>query len=693
VCGKPIGEAVIAGCVSRGMCCSEAELGIGADNSGLWEVPDEWPAGTPLKVAYPVEDILFEVDNKSLTNRPDLWGHYGIAREFATLSGRPLRAPALFDMTPYEEMPDVPIRIDAPDLCYRYTSVKVAGISRRLSPVAMRIRLYYCGSRSINFAADLTNYVMMELGQPMHAFDLRRVSGIEVRCLPSPTPFVTLDGVERVVDENTLMITSGGEPVAIAGIMGGQTSEVEDDTSALLIESANFNAVSVRKSSARLGLRTDASMRYEKTLDPEMTETAARRLLRLLFESDPGARVVSRMTDLYPTRFPRVTLEIDRAYVDRYTGISISPDEIERTLVSLGFGVSRMGDAFRVEVPTFRATKDVTIKADLIEEITRIYGYDNFEIKTTVSPLYPVRPAVAKTDENRAKDLLVLSFGLHEVHSYIWSDAAKDKELGIRTADNVRLLNAQTPDHAILRRSMIPSLLAFVKENKGWQERFGLFEIGHVVDGLADDGTCRERKRLGVVLCDRTNKEEAAFLEMRDLVVYLLRQLRGRTPTFAQATETPFGWEHPVNCFSILADGREIGRMGVFHPEVRDHTDRKAALCWLEIDMADLADVSDCPLRYRAPSRYPAIECDLCFAGDLSRVDFAQVKAAAKDAAGELLAGLCATDVYEDEAGRTVTLRLTFASDERTLSRAELTGPIDAVVAALAPLGLTFRAV
>ena len=692
VAGNPIRAAKVAGYMSYGMCCSEAELGISADNSGLMELSDDLPLGRDLKEIYGIEDIIFEVDNKSLTNRPDLWGHYGIAREFATLTGRPLKKPVCHPTAEYASLPAVDAKISDPELCQRYCAVKAEGITRRVSPVDMRIRLFYCGSRAINFLADLTNYVMMELGQPMHAFDLRRVQSVDVKRLAEPTLFTTLDGVERKIDTDTLMITSEGKPVAIAGIMGGLASEIEDDTSSLLLESACFNAVSVRRASTRLGLRTDASMRYEKTLDPELAEMAAERFLCLLLSLDPGAKVVSRLTDCYPTHYPKIELEIDKAFVDRYTGIDIPSDQIEKTLRSLEFGVVRNGDSFKVTVPSFRATKDVTIKADLIEEITRIYGYDNFEIKTTTSALYPVRPEITATDEHNVKDLLVRSAGLHEVHSYIWSDIAKDKLLGIETPDNVRLLNAQTPDHAILRRSMIPTLLSFVRENKGYDDRYGLFEIGHVIDGKSADGTCNERKHLGVVLYDRTCGEEALFLHLRDIAVSIVSLARHINPEFCALTPA-FNWQHPVNSFAVTAAGRVIGSVGVLHPAVKEKLDKKAAVAWLEIDMADFAAVPEHPLHYRAPSRFPTIDIDMSFAADLSALDYRAVSDAVRKAGGTLLSDLRVLDVYENENGQTITLRLTFSSPERTLAKAELSDATEAVAAAVKPLGMTFRAV
>ena len=512
VCGHKITPATIAGFTSYGMCCSEAELGISDDNSGIWEITDDIALGTDIKSVYDIDDIIFEVDNKSLTNRPDLWSHYGIAREFATITKRPLKPVPVCDLSVYDNLPSVAVNVKNGDLAYRYTALKVDNITRKISPVNMRIRLYYCGSRAINFLADLTNYVMLEIGQPMHAFDNRKVDKIEVQTFAEPFKFTTLDGVERDIDENMLMITSGDVPVAVAGVMGGDASKIEDDTNSLLLESATFDGVSVRKTTTRLGLRTDASMRYEKMLDPELCKTATARLLSLLFECDKDAKVISSFTDAYVKKYDTIVLDFDKRYVDRYTGIDISTETIVETLTNLGFGVKCDGDKFSVTVPSWRSTKDVTIKADIIEEITRIYGYDNFDVFTSESALLPVRKEVLKSEEDRMKDILVKSYRLHEVHSYIWSDVQKNRELGIETPENVRIINAQTPDHKYLRVSMIPTLLSFVKENKSYSDSFGIFEIGHTVDGFKENGYCNEEKKLGCVLYSKNESEEELFM-------------------------------------------------------------------------------------------------------------------------------------------------------------------------------------
>ena len=686
VAGHPIGAATVAGFPSFGMCCSEAELGISADNSGLFEITDDIPLGTDLKSVYDLDDILFEVDNKSLTNRPDLWGHFGIARELAALADRPLRPVPTVDTAAYGTLPPVKIDIRDKEHAYRYIGVKVEGITAHVSPVNMRIRLFYCGSRAINLLADLTNYVMLELGQPMHAFDLRRVSRVEVQRFSEPFTFKTLDGQERKMDENSLMITSGDVPVAVAGIMGGLDSEILDDTTSLLLESACFDGVSVRKTSSRLGLRTDASMRYEKMLDPELCAAATARFLHLLLTICPTAAVTSAVTDVYPTRYPVITMNIDKAFVDRYTGIDISSDRIEHTLSSLGFGLVRTGDAFRVTVPSWRATKDVTIPADLIEEITRIYGYDNFEIYTARGKLAPVLPELPATDENRAKTMLVEAFGLHEVHSYVWCDAAKYRELGLTPEENVRILNPQTPDHAILRNSMAPTLLTFLSENRTAGTEYGLFEVGRTVEGLCENGDCNERRVLGIALYSREKSEEELFLDLSDMLRTLTETLKHAEATFAPIPAA-HAWEHPVNTFSVSVLGLLVGRISVPHPTVGSAIDKKAAIAFAEIDMDLLSLVEPTAIRYREASRFPGIDVDMTYIASLSELDYAGVRAAAL-AASPLLSSVSLVGTYEKDGVETLTLRFSFVSSEHTLARAELTDDLLAVQTALAALGL-----
>ncbi len=688
VAGQAIRCAKLAGYESHGMCCSEKELGISADHAGLMELPEDTPVGRDITELYAIQDTVFEVDNKSLTNRPDLWGHYGIAREFAALTGRELKPLETVSLAAFDSLDPIDIQVEDQELCYRYTGLKVRNITKKVSPVDMRIRLFYCGSRAINLLADLTNYLMLEMGQPMHAFDCAKVDSIQVKRFDAPFVFTTLDGVERKIDENTLMICSQGQPVAVAGIMGGLDSEIEDSTDSLLLESANFDASSVRKSSTRLGLRTDASMRYEKTLDPEMTDLAIQRFMKLLLDIDPQAQVISRLTDVYVKHYPAVELTFHKAYVDRYTGIEIEDERILSTLRSLGFTARQEGEQFTVQAPSWRATKDVTIKADIIEEITRIYGYDNFNISTTLSPLHPQKKSQENRADNTAKDILVRTYGLHEVHSYLWADAKKCRALGIGLEENVKLVNAQTPDHETLRRSMGPTLLSILQENRAFAPEFGVFEIGRVVEGIKEDGLCSERKKLGLALYSRNTGERELFYRMIEIVKALGSGVKGIDLQLANCAP-PADWQHPRNTAVVMGSGQALGWVCALRPSVARAIDRKAAVITAQLDMAALAALPAGALTYQEPSRFPGMDMDLSLLLP-EGMRFADMEPAWAGA-GNTLKSVSLIDSFEQNGRRSLTLRFAFSSQEKTLSKEEVQPIVDGIVEKLNAAGAVLR--
>lgn len=688
VSGMAINRATVAGYVSQGMCCSAAELGISADNAGILELTDDIALGTDIKSIYGIEDIVFEVDNKSLTNRPDLWGHYGIAREFSALSGRPLLAVQCASADEYSALPPVDIRIEDAELAYRYTGIKVGNITKKISPLNMQIRLYYCGIRAINLLADLTNYVMLELGQPMHAFDADKIGAVRIKRFDKDFTFTTLDSVERRIDSSMLMICSDNTPVAIAGVMGGLDSEITEDTGALLLESACFSGISVRKTSTKLGLRTDASMRYEKTLDPELTVVAAKRFLKLLMDIDGGVQVQSCLSDDYAYRYPEITITIDKIYVDRYTGIDISEERIKNTLEALGFTVQCGGGTFTVTVPSWRATKDVTIAADLIEEITRIYGYDNFDIATSESALYPVRRTAQQSCESAIKDLLVHKYNMHEVHSYIWCDTKKYREIGIEAPENVRIVNAMTPENEILRKSMIPSLLTFAGENRAFAPEFAMFDSGRVVSGLDAQGNCVERKRLGILLYSRISDEKTLYFRLRGIISHIGEYLRRGSAAFTSAA-ADFGWEHPVNRADISFGGRKIGIMAAVHPTCLAGIDKKSAIVFAELDLDDIAAVPEKQLTYAPPLKYPGMEIDLTFLTD-GGVTYGDIASAWEGRNIEYLRETHLADVYSGERS-SITVRLFFAAEDRTLARAEIQPMVDGIIAYLDGKGILLK--
>lgn len=679
----------VAGYDSEGMCCSESELGISDDHSGLMYIPPEAKIGTSIKELFPIDDTVFEVDNKSLTNRPDLWGHYGIAREFAALAERELK-PLELSPLDYDGDEKISVEIGRPDLVYRYACLKMTGITKTVSPEWMRIRLFYCGMRPINLLADLTNYIMLEIGQPTHAFDAKKIDRIVVTTPKEKTKFTTLDKVERDIDENTLMIMNGDTPVAIAGIMGGLDSEIVGTTDSVVLECANFDGISVRKSSSRLAHRTDSSARYEKMLDPELVSDAAGRFVKLLTSIDNGAYTASRFTDEYPKKYPEVVLTFDKSYVDRYTGIEISCERIVKTLTALGFSVEQKDGEFTVKVPSWRATKDVTIKADIIEEITRIYGYDNFNIATTRSPLKPVGNTLAKDKENEIKDILVKKYSLHEVHSYLWCDGKKFKKLGIETEDNVKVLNIENSDNGVLRNSMIPTLLAAVYENRDYSDSYGMFEIGRVINGTNGDGTCREEKHLGIVLFSKTESEKSLYLKAVSIVNCLCGEIIHSAPEFAKIPVL-HAWQHPKNTAGISMGGTSVGYVCALHPLNAAKLDKTGSAVCIELNADSFYAAHACAVHFSEPSAMQGTYYDLSLVLP-EKIRFSQLEASWKLLELPSLVGVKVIDTFERVGLRSMTLRFSFELRDRTLEMDEVQTWIDQILKNLSELGVVIRA-
>ena len=690
-----IQEAEIAGEISHGMCCSEKELGISEDHAGLMELDGNHELGTDIKTFMDIEDTVFEVDNKSLTNRPDLWGHYGIAREISVLTKRPLKPLTVVDTSIYKELAQIDVKVEDVQKCYRYSCISISNITQKKSPINMKIRLTYCGMRPINLLADLTNYLMMELGQPMHAFDHKMVSKIRVKTFSEPISFVTLDGTERKVDTDTLLICDDKIPVAVAGVMGGELSEIKEDTNSVLLESANFEGTSIRRSAVRLGLRTDASSRYEKTLDPELTIPAIERFLKLLMDIDPGVSVSSALTDCYGKHYDTIKIDFDKVFVDKYTGINISSDQIEETLTALGFGVTRKEDSFNLVVPSWRATKDVTMKADIIEEITRIYGYDNFDICSTKSFLTPVRHSVVRSNEYRIKELLSERYAMNEVHSYLWYESKMNKELGIVTEPNIRVINSVTAENDTIRSTIIPSLLGFVAKNVDTYPEMGMYEIGRVATGLRADGLCDERKRLGIVVASKKLSEKELYFKCKEIIEQLLLAVKNIAPTFSLKEDVAgSNYIHPVNSACIKLKGEEIGYFSVINPKIKNKIDKKLNVAFAEIDMELMEKVATEPLRYKEVSKYPGVTIDLSLMTD-KKLRYENIVSYVKEYKGEFLQNFHLVDIFEDEkllpGKKSVTVRFEFSSKERTLEGQEIQTMVDELLAILATKGIEIR--
>lgn len=668
-----IGKTLKEGVESAAVICSAAELGISDDHSGVLELDPAWPLGSDIKEHIPIDDILIDIDNKSLTNRPDLWGHYGFAREIAAVFGGSLRPLEVADMPAGSALEDLSIQVLDPEKCNRYSAVKLGGIHGKKSSFTMQTRLYYCGMRPISLLVDLTNYVMLELGQPLHAFDADIVRDIVVKTPEAPIRFTTLDKVERAIGTDTLMIYNGSEPAAVAGIMGGLDSEITDRTGTVLLESANFNPYNVRRSAIGIGLRTEASTRYEKSLDTALTLTSLRRFVRLLSGYEPDLRILSNVADIVCHENKPIDLTIEKPFIDRYIGESLPDSLIVDILRRLGFAVTQRGDVFDVTVPAFRTSKDITMKVDIIEEITRIYGYDNIVPKSVAVELKPLEYNEERLTEHRVKELLAGRFGLSEVNTYVWTDGTFDKSVGIPETGTVRVKNPQSADAGILRDGMVPSLLQVVERNCKAFDEVPVFEIGKVFSLPETGGLVAEHKELCVVCATKRQKVKDLYARVKGIATCLSREVRNRDLTYGDLTSGA-PWTHPGISNSISCDGTALGYLSALNPAVASRFDKKLAIVMLVIDFSAFAALAPQPVRYRVPSRFPEIPVDFNFLVD-EGVRYETVSDRIRQFSDEVLKDWRFVEQYSGkqipEGKKCLTFSFTIGSDSRTLTTEE----------------------
>ena len=688
--GEKIGQATLAGQVSNGMCLSEKELGVSDDHSGIIILDDDAPLGEDIKNIIPVEDVIYEVDNKSLTNRPDLWGHYGIAREIAAITGRKLKTLEVEDLKLYNDMEKLQVGVEVEDddnpLCLRYSAMRVENVTKKMSSWKVKVRLYYCGMRSINLLADMTNYIMLELGQPMHAFDEKVVGSVNVRTLKEDTKFTTLDKQERLLDKGTLMICHEDEPVGIAGVMGGLDSEITDNTTSLFLESANFDAVAIRKTASKLDLRTDAAARYEKTLDPELTELAIARFIKILKAEDKDIKVTSAFTDVYIKRYPHITIHIDKDYIDRSIGKVLTMQEITTTLKNLEYGLDVDGDNITIEVPTFRATKDVSQKADIIEEIARIHGYDNIEPKTNLWKISPVPKDPVRELEYASKELLATKYGMSEIHSYVWYNTEMNQELGIKVRDNLKIVNGIVKLDNTLRREMAPTMLYAINKNLKYMPECRVFEIGRTFEYEFDGKDAKENKILGVAVASSKAKEKELVYEVKSMIDNIIKINRNLNAKYENIELVQNNWMHPVNSFSIIVEGQNLGYISVVHPKIKDAINPKTSIVVAELAIDKLGNIVKNDISYKEISKYQTVTFDLSLIVD-KNVKYGDIEKVIQETNMQYLMEYSLVDIYENIekmlGKKTVTIRFVIGSYTDTLTKEQIDNEREIVLEAL----------
>jgi len=688
--------ASIRGVRSEGMVCSEKELGLSEEHEGIIILDPDAPVGVPA--ADYLGDVVLELE--ITPNLARCLSIIGVAREVAALTGGELHLPSpemQAQGPPVEEL--VAIEIADPDLCPRYSATVIRGVRVGPSPYWMQHRLRLAGMRPINNIVDITNYVMLEWGQPLHAFDydkLTRKDGfprIIVRRARPGECIVTLDGVERELDEEMLLITDEGGPIAIAGVMGGLETEVTEDTTNVLLESANFNFINNRRTSQLLKLPSEASARFGRGVDPELTVVAARRASELIRQLAGGV-IAKGIADAYPLKPPTKVVEITPAEVERILGMKVSAERILKILESLDFSCQVSGSTIRATVPSYRL--DVSLPADLIEEIARVIGYENIPTAMMREEL----PAQWRNEqlefEEKVRDILV-GCGLQEVITYSMVSGKHHARLlpGERptTLEGerlpcilppercLRLTNPLSPEREYMRTTLLGSLLEVVRDNLRFRDRVAVFEVGRVYLPREGELLPEEPHRLGIALTGpryplswlTSEPQEMDFFDLKGVVEELLAHLGVEEALFEPAQHPTF---HPGRTARLLIEGQDVGILGEVHPLVREAFDIPEQRVGLaELDLDRLMELTRAVRAFRPPSRFPAVVQDIAVVVD-EDVPAYEVRQVILRAGGELLRQAVLFDVYRGDpippGKKSLAYSLAYQAPDRTLTDEEV---------------------
>lgn len=699
-----IKKGKIRGVESFGMCCSGEELGAaaagkpGADVYGLWDLKDLDPVpevGDDLRDILNLDNLV-TLDFEITSNRPDCFSIEGLGREAAVTLGkpfRPVKSELKFEGT--RDINDIAkIDIEDPDLCYRYCSRVVEDVVIGPSPDWMAERLLAAGMRPINNIVDITNYVCLELGQPMHAFDLDYLANnhIIVRRAKDGEIVKTLDNNEaaneHVLTSDMLVIADEEKICALAGVMGGANSEVLPTTKEILFECATFNGVSVRRTAIKNGLRTESSSRYEKGLDPENTMRALDRACELVELLGCG-KVCKGVIDNYPTKLSVNHIPFRPAKLNEFLGINAEESFMTDTLTALGCTFAEEDGVRMVIPPTFRP--DLLAEADIAEEVARFYGYNKIEA-TLLSGKETTLGGRNKeqTVTEKVRDTLV-SCGFYEAITYSFESPSDLDKLRLPADSSLRrqvvISNPLGDDSSVMRTSMIPSMLRIASRNANrGTTKTGVFEVAYVY--LPDEDPSKlpdERRTLCGFSYDTDSSCDSAdiFYEVKGVIEELLTVLGIRSYSFEKLTDNPVF--HPGRTATLSVNGRPAGVIGIIHPETADNFDCPEKLCIFDIDMTKLIDAAKSNRIYKALPRFPAITRDLSLIVD-RKVEAGQLIKTAKKAGGKFLKDVRFLSVYEDEKlgdNKSVAISLVFRADDKTLNDSDIAPSYDDVLSAL----------
>jgi phenylalanyl-tRNA synthetase beta chain len=669
----------IRGVESSGMICSEYELALGDDKDGIMILDDKKKEGTPLTDALSLNDVIMEI--AVTPNRPDALSHVGIARDLAAIFNRELKYP---DITNSEskETADQAASVKVIDNvnCPRYSSVIINNVEIKESPGWLKSRLKSVGLRPINNVVDVTNFVMYELGQPLHAFDLKKLAGnkIIVKSTTDEISFTTLDSKQRKLPAGTLMICDGKSEVAVAGVMGGENSEVTASTKNILIESAYFNPVSIRRTSRALNLSTDSSYRFERGIDPNNTDFAAKRAAQLIVET-AGGEILSGIIDIYPQKINNKEVRLRYQRIKKLLGYEIEPEKVKSILMKLGITILLDSeDELRLSVPAGRP--DIEREADVIEEIARIYGYDKIPdvSKITIS-------LNKKIDESEFVNnirVLSTSLGLFEM----LNNPLQSNQMSALTGNPIGLLNPSNVEMSFLRTSLIPGALSVIADNiNNGQKDLALFEIGNVFNKKTgeeirsfDDFT--EEKRLIFTVSGRDNikgwnisERNHDFFTLKGLVESFIMKFsldNGLNDSYYHSHNSIYAFH-----FSKNFNEKRIGNGGIIRNDVLKQFDISQDVFCFEFNLDLLRKLKIRRKLHAEPVKYPKVIRDCAFIFD-SRIEYSRIIEFIKAHASALLESVKLFDLFESESlginKKSMAFSLEYQAEDRTLTEEEV---------------------
>ena len=681
-----IKKSKLRGVDSYGMICGAVEIGLAdlfptKEEAHILDLSDfDAPAGTPLADALDLNDIILEIDNKSMTNRPDLWGHYGIAREIAALYDLPMTQFPHFDRN-VENTSGFHVTVEDAERCPRMTGTQIENVCVKPAPYWMQVRIWKTGMRPINALVDITNYVMLATGQPSHAYDSDHIAGhIIVRRAKAGETLTLLNGKELPLSTDDLTIADDAGIVGLAGVMGGAKDSILPTTSKVILEIANFQAAGIRRTALRYDNRTEASARYEKAIDPERCDQALDLSMQLFSDLYPEMKVTG-LVDEYPRHLKQAEIDVPLSWLERRLGKRLSPDEIKHKMELLGYSITFNGDNMHVVVPTWRSTGDVSIQADIMEEVARMYGYENFEAEPITTTFDGAINQLDKDLERRIKEYLAIRCGMQEIFTYPWMEESYVNAVLQSTEGILSLSTPPSPAERFVRSSLLPNLCKAVVKNERYFNEFSIFETAQVFRDENYTSPYDEREKLpsqrkNVAGAFATTDKDitALFRKAKGVVEMMARYVHMEALTFKQA-EKPV-WADNVVWLNIYRGDEKVGDLALLAKKVSMACGIKNMNVMLfQLDQDSLVPLKSRTNTFTHLAEYPMTDYDISLLVDGS-VQWKDVAQTVRGIKSELLHGAAFVDEYRGKqvpAGKkSLTLRLAIGSKDKTLTSAEI---------------------